>query len=95
MSTITFHTAVDLYKECNTPLDCFYLFQCTNSAAWTLDSLKVLARACVFRMYSSRLLTLNCVKSMFLFKDATAPICKTGETLEVTFFCLLTLDTVC
>jgi hypothetical protein len=46
-------------------------------------------------MYSSRLLTLNCVKSMFLFKDATAPICKTGETLEVTFFCLLTLDTVC
>lgn len=94
MSTLTFPTALDLFSACHTPVDCFYLFRCTNSCAWTLDDLAILARACVFKMYYTRLLTLNCLKTMLLFSGSPSEIMRTGENLRVIYLSLIWISDV-
>jgi hypothetical protein len=47
-------------------------------------------------MYCSRLLTLNCLKTMFLFKNGSVSTCKKGGNLEVptpTCLCVLLQST--
>lgn len=80
---LSLSTAMDLFRDCRTPVDCLYLLGCTNSAAWQPTELVLIARACVFRMYNTNLLTVNCLKTMFLFDTHTPDITFTGSSLEV------------
>lgn len=83
LPSLTHETAMGLYSGCQSPMDWFDFFKNLNTATWCVEDLHMLAKACVYGMYSQSIFSLDYLKSMFLFHDALPSVVRSDVRLKV------------